>query len=149
MDVDVEVETVIAAPLEQVAAYTTDPLNAPDWYRRIHRADWRSEPPLQVGSRFAFEARFLGRTLAYTYEVVDHEPGRLLRMQTSEGPFPMRTTYTWESRGPDSTRMALRNDGQPAGFSRLTAPVMAAAMRRAMNQDLATLRSILEVAASG
>jgi hypothetical protein len=43
----------------------------------------------------------------------------------------METTYTWESAAPEITRMALRNRGTPAGFSRLVAPFMAAAMRRA------------------
>lgn len=45
--------------------------------------------------------------------------------------FLMETTYTWESAAPEITRMALRNRGTPAGFSRLVAPFMAAAMRRA------------------
>lgn len=44
----------------------------------------------------------------------------------------------------DGTRMTLRNNGEPAGFSRLAAPVMATAMRRAMTKDLAALKRILE-----
>ena len=49
-----------------------------------------------------FVARFLGRRLAYTYEVVDLVPGERLVMRTADGPFPMETTYTWEpgARGP-------------------------------------------------
>ena len=40
--------------------------------------------------------------------------------------------------------MKLRNRGTPAGFSKLVAPVMARAMRRANQQDLSQLKSILE-----
>jgi len=40
--------------------------------------------------------------------------------------------------------MVLRNDGEPAGFSRLAAPVIETAMRRAMTKDLAALKRILE-----
>ena len=43
------------------------------------------------------------------------------------------------------TRMTLRNRGEPAGFGKVAAPVMAAAMRRANDKDLANLKRILEV----
>ena len=56
----------------------------------------------------------------------------------------METTYTWESAGHGATRMTLRNHGSPAGFSRLFAPFMATAMRRANRKDLAALRALLE-----
>jgi hypothetical protein len=90
-----------------------------------------------------FVARFLGRTLAYTYDVVEYGPHRLV-MRTAQGPFPMETTYTWQPEGESSTRMTLRNRGEPAGFARVTGPVMAAAMRRANTKDLARLKQLLE-----
>ncbi len=65
-------------------------------------------------------------------------------MRTAEGPFPMETTYEWQDAGPGRTRMALRNRGEPSGFSRLAAPALAAAMRRANRKDLARLKQLLE-----
>ena len=100
--------------------------------------------PVEVGSRMRFVARFLGRELAYTYEVVALDPGRRLVMRTAQGPFPMETTYTWEPSGDGATCMALRNRGEPAGFSKLAAPFMSMAMRRANRKDLITLRRVLE-----
>jgi hypothetical protein len=142
MAVDVTTAVAIALPCEQVAAYAGDPANAPEWYANITSVRWRTPPPVGVGSRLDFVARFLGRTLAYTYEVVEHD-SRHMVMRTAQGPFPMETTYTWEPDG-SGTRMTLRNRGEPAGFASVTAPVMAAAMRRANRKDLARLKQLLE-----
>ncbi|MFK0043547.1 SRPBCC family protein [Streptomyces sp. NPDC090741] len=146
MKVDVLTEAVIAAPCDRVAAYAADPTHAPEWYANITSADWQNPPPVAVGSKVAFVARFLGRRLAYTYEITAYEPGRRLVMRTDEGPFPMETTYTWEpyGEGSDRTRMTLRNRGEPRGFASLGATVMAAAMRRAQHKDLAALKALLE-----
>ena len=99
---------------------------------------------MRVGSRIAFVAHFLGRRMAYTYEIAEHEPGARLVMRTSSGPFPMETTYTWDPTADGGTRMTLRNRGNPTGFSRLVIPFMAAAMRSANRKDLAALKSTLE-----
>ena len=145
MAVDVVTEAVIQRGVDEVAAYASDPANAPTWYARIDSVEPRTDPPLQVGSQMTFVARFLGRRLEYTYEIVELEPGHRLVMRTAQGPFPMETTYSWAPVGDGCTRMTLRNRGEPAGFSSLAAPFIAAAIRRANRQDLARLRSILEV----
>ena len=134
----------IERPRDEVAAYAADPDHATAWYENIEEITWETAPPLEVGSRVAFVARFLGRRLAYTYEVKEHEPGRRFVMATSEGPFPMETTYSWEDAGAGSTEMTLRNRGEPSGFSRIAAPVMSGAMRRANNKDLEALKRMLE-----
>jgi uncharacterized protein YndB with AHSA1/START domain len=144
MPVDVLTETVIERPCAAVAAYAVDPSHAPEWYANIESVQWLTEPPLRVGSRLRFAAQFLGRRLVYTYEIVELVPGERLVMRTAEGPFPMETTYTWQPLDPHRTRMTLRNRGEPSGFAKLGAPVMAAAIRRANRQDLASLKRHLE-----
>lgn len=116
----------------------------PAWYVNIKTVEWKTSPPVAVGTRIAFVAQFLGRRLAYTYEVVELEPTRRLVMRTAEGPFPMETTYTWDTTADGQTRMTLRNTGTPLGFSRLVAPFMARAVKRANAKDLAALKKRLE-----
>jgi uncharacterized protein YndB with AHSA1/START domain len=144
MTVDVLTETVIARPRAEVAAFAADPDNVPAWYANIRSVEWKSERPLRVGSRIAFVAQFLGRRLAYTYEITDFVPGERLVMRTAEGPFPMETSYAWTSEDAGATRMTLRNRGEPSGFSRLVAPFMAGAIRLANRKDLARLKRLLE-----
>jgi len=144
MSVDVVTETVIERPCDVVAAYSADPSNAPEWYANIASVEWQTPPPATVGSRMAFVAHFLGKRLAYTYEIVELTPGARLVMRTAEGPFPMETTYTWERLGDNQTKMALRNRGVPSGFAKIAKPIMIAAMRRANRKDLALLKQLLE-----
>ena len=144
MAVDVLTDIEIQRPRAVVAAYAADPSRAPEWYANIKSVEWKTEPPAHVGTRVAFVAHFLGRRLAYTYEIVELVPGERLVMRTAEGPFPMETTYTWQSAAEGVTRMTLRNRGTPSGFSALFTPFMARAMRRANRKDLALLKTILE-----
>jgi uncharacterized membrane protein len=143
MSVDVTTRIVIARPRAAVAAYAADPDNVTAWYRQIEAVEWRTRPPLRIGSRIAFRARFLGRTLEYIYEVREHVPGERLVMGTAGGRFPMETTYTWAD-APGGTEMALRNRGGAGGLARLADPLMARAVRRNTGADLRALKRILE-----
>ncbi|GAA3720091.1 SRPBCC family protein [Terrabacter ginsenosidimutans] len=144
MAVDVETSIEIDAARDRVAAFASDPGNAPRWYVNISSVVLETPPPVTVGSRMAFVAHFLGRRIAYTYEVRELVDGERFVMSTAEGPFPMETAYTWSDTAEGGTRMTLRNRGEPSGFGQLAAPVMARAMRRANRRDLQTLKSLLE-----
>lgn len=144
MAVDVQTRIEIERPRDRVAAYASDPANATEWYQNIKSVEWPVGEALAVGSRMAFVAEFLGRKLVYTYQVRELVPRERLVMSTSDGPFPMQTTYTWQDAGAGRTRMTLRNTGQPSGFSKLIAPIMSTAMRRANRKDLERLKQLLE-----
>jgi uncharacterized protein YndB with AHSA1/START domain len=143
MTVDVTSEAIIARPRAEVFAFASDPDNAPRWYANIESVEWKTPPPLAVGSRIAFVAQFLGRRMAYTYEIAELVPNERVVMRTAQGPFPMETVYTFAD-DPAGTRMTLRNHGKPSGFSIFVAPMMAAAMRRANRKDLELLKTLLE-----
>lgn len=142
--VNVETEIIISVPPDKASAYASNPDNAPEWYVNIKSVEWKTPRPLAEGSQVAFEAQFLGRRLEYVYEIVTYQPGQKLVMRTYQGPFPMETTYTWQPTGNGQTLMTLNNTGQPAGFSKIFAPLLSSAMRKANTKDLKRLKQILE-----
>lgn len=137
-----QIET--SRPLQAVADYAANPDNAPEWYVNIKAVDWKTQPPLRVGSNIAFKAYFLGEKISYVYEIAENVPYGKLGMQTPDSPFPMETTYTWEANDDNSIRVTLRNRGNSKGFSSLMTPFMSRAMRRANNKDLKLLKKIFE-----
>ena len=144
MIVDALNEILIDRSVDDVAGLAADPNRAPNWYVNIESVEWKTTPPMDVGTQLAFVAHFLRRRLAYTYQIVEWVPNKRLVMRTAEGPFPMETTYEWESVTPSQTPMTLRNRGTPTGFSRLLAPMMKGAVNRANKKDLACLKRLLE-----
>lgn len=98
--VDVETSIEIDCPRSVVAAYVSNPDNATHWYVNIRSINWETTPPAVVGSRIAFVAQFLGRRIAYTYEVREIAPDERFVMRTAQGPFPMQTTYSWRTQNP-------------------------------------------------
>lgn len=144
MSVDVTTTIVIERPIGEVSEYAGDPSNAPSWYRRVESAEWRTDPPITLGSRISFRSRLLGRDLVETYEVTEYSPGEQVAMHTTGGPFPIDTTSTWRPVGDRVTHMTLHNQGEPQGFVRLASPLIRIAMRREMRRDLAELKRLLE-----
>lgn len=142
--VNVITEVIIKQPISKVASFSSDPDKAPIWYDNNKSAELQSPKPMTVGSKVAFVAHFLGKKLAYTYEFIEIIPNEKLVMRTSEGPFPMETTYSWKALDKNTTRMTLQNKGEPVGFSRLLAPFMAMMMKKANVKDLKKLKEILE-----
>ncbi|MCZ8513229.1 SRPBCC family protein [Paenibacillus filicis] len=142
--VDVLTEIIIHRTRDQVSEYAANPDKAPEWYVNIQSVQWQTPKPMKVGSKIAFKAQFLGRQLAYVYEIAEYVPGKMLVMRTADGPFPMETTYTWETVDGNSTRMTLRNQGEPNGFSMLFSPFMSFFMKKANNKDLKKIKFLLE-----
>ena len=144
MGIDVLTEIEIERPRAEVAAFACDPDRAQEWYRNIKSVEWETAPPVRVGSRIRFGAVFLGHRMEYTYEVLELVEARRFVMATTEGQFPMETTYEWEDAGTGRTRMTLRNRGKPRGLAGVIAGLQSRAVRRANEADLRRLKELLE-----
>jgi len=145
MGVHVQEEIRISRPRAQVAAWASDPDNAPRWREDIDAVEWKSSKPLTTGSRVAFTTPSLGLPLAYRYTVVEHIPGERTVYRTEEGPFPIETTLSFaDADDGAATGVTLGTSGERKEGSKLAARILARTMRRAGARDLARLKQILE-----
>jgi uncharacterized membrane protein len=141
--IDVRVETEIARPRAEVAAYAADWRNDSVWIGAVDAARLVGDEPFGTGARVARTASFLGRRFEYVNEVTELVPGERLAMRSVAGPFPMRVTYEWADVGA-GTLMRIRASGDASRFYRLAGPLLGRAVRRGIAGDLARLRTTLE-----
>lgn len=140
MSTDIAVERRIERPREEVAAYASDWRNDEEWIGALDEVRLVQEEPLQV----ARVAGFLGKRIEYVNEVVEHEPGRRLVMRSVKAPFPMTVTYEFEDAEDGGSLMRIRTQGDASGFYRVAGPLLARAVKRGLERDLATLKERLE-----
>ena len=141
--IDVIVGTTIAAPRDEVARFVMDHRNDPVWIGGITESELLGEPPIAVGSRVRRVASFMRKRIEYVNEVTRQEPGTLLEMRSVKSPFPMVVTYAFEDAG-GGTRASVRVQGNPTALYRIAGPLLARQVRKSVQGDLDTLRTIFE-----
>ena len=142
-----EASVEIARPVEQVFDYVTDLENLPEWtgpvveVRDVQKAT--PEQRLRAGDRFTAVAKFLGRRFETPCEVTDYLSNRQFSFRSTGGPVPQEFTYTFEPTL-EGMRLTQSVEAEPGTFFRLTGPLFEAAGRRQINNDLETLKDLLE-----
>lgn len=142
--IEVVVSVEVARPADEVFAYLADWSNNPQWQDGMVACTWTSEPPLQVGSTYDQEARFLGRPIVSSFEVVEHEPGRRVRIVTTQSTMPLDITREVEPLDEGRTRVTATIRGGPEGLLSLADPLTERMVRRNVEADYARLKALLE-----
>jgi uncharacterized membrane protein len=133
----------IDRPADEVFAVISDFSRNPEWQGGMKSAHWTSEPPTGVGSTYQQVARFLGRDVITTFEVVDYEPGRSVTIESRKSSFPITVTRSVEPLGRDRTRVSARIEGEPGRFFRLFGPLLRLLAERSVQADYERLRRLL------
>ena len=134
----------IDRPAGEVFAYVADMANNPEWQRGQRRCTWTSEPPLRIGSTYDQEASFLGRSIVSSFEVVELEPGRRIRIVSTAGTMPIDVTRIVEPTGDDRCRVSAEVRGDPPGAMRLLGPLLPRLVERSVRGDYRRLKEQLE-----
>ena len=134
----------IDRPADEVFAVISDFSRNPEWQKGMKSAIWTSEPPTRVGSTYDQVARFLGREVVTTFEVVAYEPERSISIESRKSSFPIRVTRSVEPIGPSRCRVIADVSGEPGRFFRLFGPLLRWIAERSVRGDYARLRRLLE-----
>lgn len=144
MTLDVAEAVVIERPVDVVAGFAGDPLNAPRWWRHAASAEWRTDPPTMLGSQVLIRGHRFRRPTAALWELTEYTPGEQIAMRTTAGAFPRTRVLTWRPVGARVTHMTMRVRAVPTRWWRPVTPVLARHARRAARRELAALARLLE-----
>jgi hypothetical protein len=139
----VEESIVIGRAANDVFAQVSDQTNAPRWQRGLAEVRRTTAGPIGVGTRHSVVRTFIGRRLELTNEYTQYEPGRLVEF-AFEGSMPGVASYVVQPADGELTNLVARIEVRPSGLARLAEPLMAAAMRRDVVANLASLKTLLE-----
>jgi uncharacterized membrane protein len=141
--IKVETKVLIERPSDEVFAYISNFENNPKWQSGQLEARFTSEEPLGVGSTYDQVAKFLGRRIVSTFEVLEYEPNRKVKASSTSGSFPITFTRMAEPRGEGAEVTAII-EGDASGFFKLAEPLLKRMVQSSVDADYQNLKRILE-----
>jgi hypothetical protein len=106
---------------------------------------WTTPGPVAVGSRYEQMSEFLGRRVHTSFEVIEHEPGHRVTIQSREGSsFPIKVTRIVEPRAEGGSHVIELVEGDASGFYTIAAPLLRAMVARNVRRDYRNLKRVLE-----
>jgi len=134
----------IERPADTVFAYLADMANNPSWQNGQERCEWTSDPPIGEGSTYDQHARFLGKQIVSSFEVVDFVPGEVIRITSTGGTMPIDVTRRVRPLGESRSVVEAVVKGQPPLMMRLLGPVLRVLVARSVRADYRRLKALLE-----
>jgi uncharacterized membrane protein len=133
----------IARPLDEVFDFVGDVRNRPRWDDSVDSEELTSPEPIGVGSTVRTRLRSMGREYEYTWEIVDHEPSRHMKVESTSGPFLTTLDFRFDTQG-DGTRVRASVTGRPTGMMRALQPMIARTTQKNLDRGYARLKRLLE-----
>jgi uncharacterized membrane protein len=141
--VRVEESVTIDRPVEEVFAYLADIEKQPQWVSSLLESTKNSDEPTGEGTKYRQRAKILGRRFESTNEITAYQPPHVYEFQATSGPMHVRMRFTLISDGLE-TRVLQVAEGESGGFFKLADPIIARTLRKQLQADLETLKTMLE-----
>lgn len=141
--VRVETSVVVDRPVEELFGVVTNPETYSQWMLGWLGARQTSEGPMGVGATYTDTGRLLGRREEGTLVVTAYELNRKFGVKTTSGPIRGEGAYTFEP-VEGGTKVTLDFEAELGGFFKLAKPIVARALKRQGEGNLAGLKDLLE-----
>jgi carbon monoxide dehydrogenase subunit G len=132
----------VSAPLERAFAFVADFTTAAEWDPGI-AASRRTGGDGGVGTTYAVEALFRGKTLPFEYVVTAYEIDRVIVLSGAGARATSIDTITFESITSGGTRITYEAELRFTGMLRVIEPLFAGTIRTMGAKALAGLRDAL------
>lgn len=123
-------QVTVRAPgrADRVFDYLARFSNAAEWDPGVRSARMTTPEPVALGSQFALQVVFLGRTIPMTYRIVEFEPGRRVALQATD-PLLSEDTITVQPAG-DGCDVTYEARLTLTGVRRVADPLLGLVFRR-------------------
>ena len=138
---------VINRPVEEVFAFISDLENDPPWTSatEVRRT---STGPIGIGTTFRQRARFLGRRLEFTFQVIGYEANHSITVKATSGALSLEGTRTVEPFGENASQVTASGGGNARGVLKLAEQLLAAIGAHQLRTQLDRLKQLLEAPTS-
>ena len=143
-----ETSTRINRPIEEVFAYVSDPRNFPRWNSAVQAVRKTSAGDTGVASSYLMERALPTGRAVNELEVVTREWPREFAIRTTAGPTPFRYRYGFSAEN-NETVVQLDAEVDLIGPAALLPKLARRAVKKGVDDNLATLKQILEAASHG
>ena len=133
----------IRRPVEDVFDYVAEPLNFPQWNSAVQTVRPTSAHEREVGSSYVMERELPGGRAENRLEIVARDRPREFAMRTTSGPTPLLYRYSFADTGGE-TDVTLDAEVELSGIASLAGPLAKHAVNRGVDDNLATLKGLLE-----
>ena len=131
-------------PADLVFDVVADMSRNPEWQQGMKSCTWTSEPPIRVGSTYDQVAEFLTRKIVTSFEVVEFEPGRKIRIKSVKSTFPLDITRSVDPTGEFRCEVTAIVTGEPSGLLKWLNPLTKPLVSRSVRKDYQRLKVLLD-----
>ena len=139
-------EVEVKRPADEVFEVVADMSRNPEWQKGMTSCVWTSDGPIGVGSTYDQVAGFAGKEILTSFEVVEFEPGRRIRIASTKSTFPLDITREVHPIDDGSCRVVATVAGEPGGLMKLFSPLTKLMVTRSVRSDYRRLKEQLEAA---
>jgi uncharacterized membrane protein len=141
--IKITTSTIINRPHQDIFAYITNFENNPKWQGGMVEAKFTSEGPLQKGSTYDQVAKFLGKQIISSFEVVEYKENETITIKSTASSFPIVVTRS-VTPTPKGTKVTAVVEGDAGGFFKIAQPLMKLMVKKSVKSDYKKLKKLLE-----